>query len=233
LNSRTQETEADKNPGLLQTDLEVRREMFQTRRNELLTQQFSNSEAYDKAVLTLSSAFLGVSVAFIKDVPHQGALTHLPLIFCSWSLLTLAIMGTVASFRVGNVATTIQIERDRRYYLEYEEKTYGRSPLARTVDVLNWTSGGLFLFGVILTVFFVSVNLSESNAMSKNSDKSGPVHAFDAHTISNTQKVETLTKAHTISDTLKVPQTPLPVAQPAPTAAAETVAPIPTRVNPK
>jgi hypothetical protein len=230
--SPTQETEAasDQCPAE-QPDLNVRKEMFKTRRDELLAQQFSNSEAYDKAVLTLSSAFLGVSLAFIKDVPHQGALAHLSLMFCSWSLLTLAIIVTVASFRVGNAATTIQIERDRRYYIEYEQKTYGRSPLARTVDVLNWTSGVLFLLGVVLTVFFVSVNLSESNAMSKKSDGTGPVHAFDGHTISNTQKVETFTKAHTISDTLKVPQTPLPIAQPV-LPAAETVAPIQT-VNPK
>src|SRR5258708_16044581 len=73
------------------TEHQVRQEMFQTRRNELLAQQFSNSEGYDKAVLTLSSAFLGVSVAFIKDVPHYGALTGFWLIFCSCSLLTLSL----------------------------------------------------------------------------------------------------------------------------------------------
>jgi hypothetical protein len=203
------------------TELQVRQEMFQIRRNELLAQQFSNSEAYDKAVLTLSSAFLGVSVVFIKDVPHYGALASLWLIFCSWSLLTLAIIVTVASFRVSNVAATIQIERDRRYYLAYEERTYGRSPLARTVDVLNWASGSFFVLGVILTVTFVSVNLSESNAMSKNSNGSGPLHTFDGHTISNTQKVETLNRGHTISETMKVPLAP-PVAIPAQPASGST-----------
>jgi hypothetical protein len=205
------------------TELQVRQEMFQTRRTELLAQQFSNSEGYDKAVLTLSSAFLGVSLAFIKDVPHYGALICLWLVFCSWSFLTLAIFVTVASFRVSNVAATIQIERDRQYYLEYKEKTYGRSPLAGTVDVLNWTSGSLFVLGVILTVIFVSVNLSESNAMSKNSNVSGPLHAFDGHTVSNTQKVETLTRGHTISETVKVvPLAPAPVTIPAQPASGST-----------
>ena len=37
-------------------------------RADLLKRQLSNSENYDKAVISLSTAFLGFSLAFLKDL---------------------------------------------------------------------------------------------------------------------------------------------------------------------
>jgi hypothetical protein len=46
---------------------EKRRLLAETRA-DLLKRQLSNAENYDKAVLSLSTAFLGFSLAFLKDL---------------------------------------------------------------------------------------------------------------------------------------------------------------------
>jgi hypothetical protein len=55
-------------------DDESREALYQATRKELLAQQSSNAESYDKAVLTISAAFLGVSLAF-THIPQRSE-TH-------------------------------------------------------------------------------------------------------------------------------------------------------------
>ena len=43
-------------------------EIFDSFRDELYKRQLSNSEAYDKAILSLSSAGLAISLSFIKFI---------------------------------------------------------------------------------------------------------------------------------------------------------------------
>lgn len=53
-------------------------------RADLFKRQLSNAENYDKAILSLSTAFLGLSFAFMKDhVPaHQAEWLY--LLYGSW-----------------------------------------------------------------------------------------------------------------------------------------------------
>lgn len=190
---------------------QLREELYQTTRTELLAQRFSNSEAYDKAVLTLSSAFLGVSLAFIKDAA-QGNLLACPwLLVVSWGAFASAIVATVVSFQIGNQAIEIQLDRAEKYYKQKDDTAHPKSWSARFVDYVNWASGSLFIIGVVLTIVFVSINLVENPSVSKIS-KTGPTHANDA------QPIGTLQKAHPITSMPKVSPSPAPVTQPAPAA---------------
>lgn len=56
------DTENVRNQG--KTEGQQRERLYANARTELLDRQFSNSQAYDKAVLTLSSAFLALSLTF-------------------------------------------------------------------------------------------------------------------------------------------------------------------------
>jgi len=49
-----------------------REEIYAETRKDLLTRQLSNSEKFDGAILTLSTAALGVSLTFIKDIVPLG-----------------------------------------------------------------------------------------------------------------------------------------------------------------
>jgi hypothetical protein len=82
-----------------------------TARNEILERLSSNSEAYDKAILTLASALLALSVTFIKDLLPSSPINHVWLLYGSWIVLTAAIIGTVLSFRISDAALAKQLDQ--------------------------------------------------------------------------------------------------------------------------
>jgi len=174
--------------GEIETEDQQRERLHTSTRSELLERQFSNSEAYDKAILTLSSGFLALSLSFIKEILPAGSIVWRALLYTSWALLALAIIFTVVSFRVSNAAIEGQLGQAYRYYKEKDEGAFAKSKLARLVDWLNNISGGLFIFGVVLTVVFVIVNFSEEKSMS-NKSGNGPTRIDEGHIVPTMQKV--------------------------------------------
>src|ERR1035437_8995153 len=54
---------------------------------------------YDKQLLTLSSAMLGVSLAFIKDVIQLHDAALMAVLYASWVAFGLCILGVLFSFQ--------------------------------------------------------------------------------------------------------------------------------------
>lgn len=208
--------------GEIETEDQQRERLHTSARGELLDRQFSNSEAYDKAILTLSSGFLALSLSFIKEILPAGSITWATLLYASWVLLALAIVSTVISFRVSNAAIERQLEQAQRYYGERDESAFTKSKLSRAVDWLNNVSGGLFTLGVVLTVIFVISNFSEEKSMS-NKSGSEPTRLDEGHTVPPMQKVivEPLKRGQPVPQMQQVtkPQAPptMPDASPAAT----------------
>lgn len=147
-----------------------RLELMSKLREEIEKRQLSNTENYDKAVLSLATAFLGFSLAFLKDFVsfHDASLNFLlPL---SWALFGLAIMATIASFFTSQKELSAQLSRAEDYYLKNDENA-----LERKTALDNWTmrlnlgSAITFVLGVIITILFISINLREGT-MSKHDD---------------------------------------------------------------
>jgi hypothetical protein len=193
-----------------------RQRLWAKARDELLERQFSNSESYDKAILTLSSAFLALSLTFLKDLHVAGPMQAVWALYLSWITFALAIVSTLVSFRVSDWAISKQLEQLHAYYLEHKEEAYPDRSRARWVESLNAGSGILFVAGVALTVAFVSLNFSEAVGMNKSS---GTGREDFAHVPPVAQKVVTpieLRRGHTIPQAPKVvpPQRPASPAQP-------------------
>lgn len=112
---------------LVEDDSARRQELLATARKELIERQFSNSESYDKAILTLSSAFLALSLTFIKDVLGAGPVRDVWTLYASWMVFAAAIICTVASFRVSDAALNVQVDLIERYYQGRDEAAAGRS----------------------------------------------------------------------------------------------------------
>lgn len=174
-----------------ETEGEQRHRLHEAARSELLERQRSNSESYDKAILTLSSGALGVSLTFIKDLlPASSEPVWTGLLYWSWTLLTAAIITTVASFLLSSAAINQAIKRSTEYYLEGNEGAFARTKLARAVDASNYTSGTLFVVGIILTVLFVWINFSEVTGM--KTSKTDSVDLSSDHSVSKMQNTETV-----------------------------------------
>jgi hypothetical protein len=194
----------------LQKDNELRQQLHESARAELLERQFSNSEAYDKAILTLSSGFLALSLTFIKDLVPSNAIKGVGLLYASWIVLALAIIATVLSFRISDAAINGQLQQIDRYYHERDERALAKSKLAHYVDWFNNTSGALFVLGVFLTVVFVIFNFSEAKSMGKTLINEG-------QTIPTMQKLSDnlVKKGQSIPQVQKVPQPQSPPTVPA------------------
>lgn len=133
---------------------------------EINKREISSSENFDKSVLTFSSAGLALSVGFLKDfVPIQSATAPWTL-YCSWALFTVATCATIISFLVSSKALDAQKGRAHAYYLEGDDDALKRGNMWDSgTKILNYTSGGAFLFAMILSVVFISINLEKGSAM--------------------------------------------------------------------
>lgn len=179
-------------------------------RADLLKRQLSNTENYDKAILSLATAFLGFSFAFLKDVIPGRLPHHVVVLYLSWGSLASAVVATIVSFWVSHHGIKIQLKKAEAYYLRDDPTALAESREAKAVEWINYLSGGLFILGLVLTTAFVISNFEHrSSTMSGDSDKSVPLGA----TIPRMQEVPQ-TKGATIP-TLQPVQSPQPQAQPA------------------
>ena len=119
-----------------------------------------NSENYDKAILSLSSAGLGVSLTFLKNfVPFENAECTIILII-SWFLFILAIISTISSFIVSQQGIEVQLDNSYKYYIEEKEEYFNKSNVyIKSTKYLNTLSGLCFIFAIIFTAIFVTKNM--------------------------------------------------------------------------
>ncbi len=139
---------------------------------EINKREISSSENFDKAVLTFSSAGLALSVGFLKDfVPIQSAAAPWTL-YWSWALFTAATCATIISFLVSSQALEAQKGRAYAYYMQANDDALRTGNLwDRGTRVLNYASAASFLFAMILSIVFISINLEKGSAMKDNNLK--------------------------------------------------------------
>ena len=99
-------------------NMEELEKLYNKTRDELLAKQMSNSETYDRSMLSLSSAFLALSITFIKDiVPVKESLCTW-LLYLSWGLFALTIIVVFLSFIYGQKGIKRLLAGAEEYYLK-------------------------------------------------------------------------------------------------------------------
>ncbi|MFT6188988.1 MAG: hypothetical protein ACJAW8_002035 [Oleispira sp.] len=128
--------------------------------DELDRRDFSNTEAYDKAILTLSSTGLALSIAMVKLFGADVELNSIPSLKLSWGLFFIAISSTVASFLVAN--RFIEDSRDDAYkiYIDgVDRNSLKPSVWAGRLKVLTRTAGFTFGLALVCVLFFAVDNV--------------------------------------------------------------------------
>ncbi|MCE2400059.1 hypothetical protein J4G08_04130 [Candidatus Poribacteria bacterium] len=82
-------------------DQEKLYEQYIKQDEELSKRDLSNVENLDKAILSLSSAGLGLSLVFIRNVVKLAEALHVWLLHLSWLMFVLAIISTLLSYLFG------------------------------------------------------------------------------------------------------------------------------------
>jgi hypothetical protein len=152
----------------------TRQRLYEHTKNELISKQIANSTTYDNSILTLSSAFLGLSIAFIKDVvaPISNAIL-LYALYSAWICFCLAIIFTIISFMIGQASLKSLLESAELYYIKGDPKAIeNSSKVSRRIDIANYINGVMFVLGTTLIVFFVIANFSRvANMQNPNAAK--------------------------------------------------------------
>lgn len=168
-----------------ESDQEYRLKLYSETRLDLLKRQLSNSENVDRAVLTVSTASLGFSLAFLKDVVPIHTATYAWTMYSAWLLFVLAIIATLVSFFTSQKAIEVQLTNAERYYLEYVDDALKiESKYVVATDILNYTGATFFVGGLILACIFVGINLEKEDRMST------PKITFDGASIPKFQQVQ-------------------------------------------
>lgn len=147
---------------MTENDDKRRRELWDEHRKQAWQDIQSSTDNFDKNVLAVSSAALGFSVVFIKDVVHlpiaSAAWPH--VLYASWLSFAACIVITVFSFRLSVAALNKHLKYLQNYYEDRDEKFLTKKSVAGIVlDWFTWAAAVFFLAGIICTVVFCMKNL--------------------------------------------------------------------------
>lgn len=134
--------------------------LYDALRDDLLKRDLSNTENYDKAILTLSSSSLAFSLAAIKYIVPVNTSDHVWLLESGWGLLSLSVIFSLAAYLVGNKAIAVQLANARAYYKEGIEDAFNRTNRPSKINsFLNHATGILLSVAIVAVVIFVGINL--------------------------------------------------------------------------
>ena len=142
------------------SDRNQRERLYLEAKKPLEESRLSNSQLYDRAILTLSTSLLGLSIAFIRFIVPVADAHCKILLTISWYLFVLAIIVTVLSFWTSQQAIKIQLDYIYKYYIEGSEEHLNKTNICATAtDILNYFSGGLFMLAIGFTILFITINI--------------------------------------------------------------------------
>jgi hypothetical protein len=128
--------------------------------SEASKRELSGSENFDKSVLTLSSAGLGLSLTFLKDFVQLSSATTKWALYGSWIAFTLATLGTMVSFICSGKAQRTQLKLAEDYYLHGDESALTRgNKWGACNSILNGIACIAFTSALVLTVIFIWSNI--------------------------------------------------------------------------
>ncbi|MGB7356018.1 MAG: hypothetical protein WBD06_20085, partial [Acidobacteriaceae bacterium] len=142
-------------------------------RNDAFDTLNRDQSEYDKQLLALSAGFLGVSLAFVKDVVPLKVAVHLRVFDWALFLLFGCICFVLGTFQYGVHSQLSLAEYWRLMGESCDAKDEEKTAIAKdletrwirlkhkhdVVKVLNWIAGVLFGVGVALLVLFVITNI--------------------------------------------------------------------------
>lgn len=133
-------------------------EQYRQFRDDLWKRQLSNAENFDKAILTLSSAAIGLSMTFLSK--YENELSNSCFLYIGWILQVSSIIATLASYIIGQWGITLQLEITYRYFLEKDDSALNtQNHWAKKSESCTVAAGVCFVLGIITLMVFFAINI--------------------------------------------------------------------------
>lgn len=118
-----------------------------------------NIEAFDKALLALSSGALGLSLVFVENIGGSPESRHNYLLGAAWVGYLLAIMANLQSYRTGWRDADNEIRRQDKLFAESGRYDYSTNPAREWTKILNSLAFWLFSIATALLCAYALTNL--------------------------------------------------------------------------
>lgn len=124
----------------------------------------SSTDSFDKSMLAISSAALGLSLTFIKDVVPLTDAEYLWALYTSWIAFGLCITLTVFSFQLSIGALNKNLVYLYEFYKEGKQDSFNKEGwCSRCLSAFTWLTCVLFLAGLVCTLIFCVHNVSREH----------------------------------------------------------------------
>ena len=173
------------------TNNQERVRVYENIRDELSKIQTSNAENFDRSILTLSSAGLGISLVFLDKLINISNAQFKLLLYLSWILFVLTIITTLVSYIMGQKGIKVQLNFAEKYYLD-EDESYllKKNKYQKFVDVYAYFTISFFISAIIFLMIFIFINIPKGETIMADENKSKKELLTDSVTINNLQKVQ-------------------------------------------
>lgn len=148
----------ERDPAMTLTDQQDLRQRYFDRIYEAVQKaKLSNDESYDRAILTLSSAALAVSIHFALSTTDRRWSF---LLFAGWFLLGTAAALVMAAYKLSNFAQDLTLDIADEYY----NKSNSTAPVRKNTwearhQACTFVGGLCLLAGMCLLAIFFGINL--------------------------------------------------------------------------
>ena len=148
-------------------DAEKRTHLFEEQVRETWKIIQKNADDFDKSILTYSASALGLSITFVQNIVPKDQAKHLFFLYAAWSLFTMAIVFTIASFKISSGAQYKHLYHCRKYYIERKEEFLEKRNWWNIANEVATSLAGLsFALGVAGIAVFGIFNFQEAQKMS-------------------------------------------------------------------
>jgi hypothetical protein len=160
-------------------------------RKEIHEGKYKAIEAYDKLIIQIAIATIGISVVFLEHIAGSAPYDKPFLLYLSWVFGSFSILTTLYNHLISYFSHSNELEETDEiiakfsamlFGLEYKtpEKKYQsviKASFNKLIDKLNPFSGLLLLMSLSFLLTFTAVNFDKANQMTKDQNSSQPYSA--------------------------------------------------------
>lgn len=146
---------------------------YQAERKLLIDAEFDSARSFDKHLIALSSAALGLSIAFLEKIAPRPVCIW--IISVAWAMFILSLITELVSFHLCQAAMRKQRDlNDAAFLVHGRLQDVDTNPYVWWQQVLTYLSLAFFIAGTLLLVRFSAINVHHKENLMRQTTSAKP-----------------------------------------------------------